>query len=453
MDLKKRIKKLSSLNTASTLSADDKRKIFKNNGSKKNLRHTSFESSFNIPPVFPKSCSLFDSHYHGGAYADSEMDNKILLAIKLRKSTNESFVSNSDNEQISPSGSICSTNSGTTNDSAFEVENHKCDLNDTYNFLVNDKRKNSDSKIDVKKDSMPFYKGKNFSSEKLGLRIGRRNTDSQIHIIPSLSDYNPREWGMKPLKKKSTFKKSFERLRALSIGAAEKKKYKTDEKRNTPIFGGNSLVNREWEIVTVGEMCRRLSIEDSLQDLEMPLPEGSTSSQILDDFMIRQIADILPPRAEGYPWISVYSSEKHGFSLSTFYRKMAEFGEEMSPILIIIRDTRGHVFGAVVSTPVYPCEHYYGTGDSCLLFRFTGEYPHTRELRHFTWTGDNQFFINATKDFLSVGAGQGHYGLWLDADLNNGISQKCQTFDNELLAGGEQEEFVVQFIEAFGFSM
>uniref|UniRef100_A0A0K0EHW0 Oxidation resistance protein 1 n=1 Tax=Strongyloides stercoralis TaxID=6248 RepID=A0A0K0EHW0_STRER len=233
----------------------------------------------------------------------------------------------------------------------------------------------------------------------------------------------------------------------------EKKDNITDEKRNTPFFGGNSLVNREWEIVTVGEMCRRLSIEDSLQDLEMPLPEGSTSSQILDDFMIRQIADILPPRAEGYPWVSVYSSEKHGFSLSTFYRKMAEFGEEMSPILIIIRDTKGHVFGAVVSTPVYPCEHYYGTGDSCLLFRFTGEYPHTRELRHYTWTGDNQFFINATKDFLSVGAGQGHYGLWLDADINNGISQKCQTFDNELLAGGEQEEFVVQFIEAFGFSM
>uniref|UniRef100_A0A0N4ZSS7 Oxidation resistance protein 1 n=1 Tax=Parastrongyloides trichosuri TaxID=131310 RepID=A0A0N4ZSS7_PARTI len=226
-----------------------------------------------------------------------------------------------------------------------------------------------------------------------------------------------------------------------------------DEKQNTPFFGGNSLVNREWEIVTVGEMCRRLSIEDSLQDLEMPLPEGSTASQILDDFMIRQIADILPPRAEGYPWVSVFSSEKHGFSLSTLYRKMAEFGEEMSPILIVIRDTRGHVFGAVVSTPVYPCEHYYGTGDSCLLFRFTGEYPHTRELRHYTWTGDNQFFINATKDFLSVGAGQGHYGLWLDADLNNGISQKCQTFNNELLAGGEQEEFVLQFIEAFGFSM
>uniref|UniRef100_A0AC35TMM1 LysM domain-containing protein n=1 Tax=Rhabditophanes sp. KR3021 TaxID=114890 RepID=A0AC35TMM1_9BILA len=223
--------------------------------------------------------------------------------------------------------------------------------------------------------------------------------------------------------------------------------------KNAPLFGGNSLMNREWEIVTVDEMCRRLSLEDALEPSEMPLPEGATSSQMLDEFMIRQVCDILPARAEGYPWINVFSSDKNGFSLSTFYRKMAEFGEEMSPILLLIRDTRGHVFGAVVSTPIQIAEHYYGTGDSCILFRFTGEYPHTRELRQYTWTGANQFFINATKEYLSIGAGQGYYGLWLDADLNIGRSQKCATFDNELLAGGESEEFVVQFIEAFGFAM
>lgn len=37
----------------------------------------------------------------------------------------------------------------------------------------------------------------------------------------------------------------------------------------------------------------------------MPLPQGSTDSQVLDEFMIGQIIDILPPRAEGYPWIQV----------------------------------------------------------------------------------------------------------------------------------------------------
>ena len=70
-----------------------------------------------------------------------------------------------------------------------------------------------------------------------------------------------------------------------------------------------------------------------LQPTEMPLPEGSLKSQILDAYMVRQIVDILPPRAEGYPWVNIYSSDKHGFSLATLYRKMSEWQEEMSPIL------------------------------------------------------------------------------------------------------------------------
>ena len=101
--------------------------------------------------------------------------------------------------------------------------------------------------------------------------------------------------------------------------------------------------------------------------------------------------------------------------------------------------------------------------------------PHTRELRQYNWTGENQFFVNAAKDSLSIGAGGGHYGLWLDgklafltaltekifrngsndyfpADLNHGRSQKCDTFDNEPLAG-EKEDFIVQFVEAYGFRM
>uniref|UniRef100_A0A7E4VDG3 Oxidation resistance protein 1 n=1 Tax=Panagrellus redivivus TaxID=6233 RepID=A0A7E4VDG3_PANRE len=214
---------------------------------------------------------------------------------------------------------------------------------------------------------------------------------------------------------------------------------------------GSGLV-REWEITTVKELCRRLSLDDDCEMAETALPEGATQSQILDEFMIRQIAEILPPRAQGYPWVLIYNSEKHGFSLSTLFRKMEAWVDEMSPILLIIRDVKGHVFGAMVSQAIRPSDHYFGTGE-CFLFRFTGKVPHTRELRHYEWAGDNQFFVNACKTHLSIGAGQGHSGLWLDADLNHGRSQRCLTFDNEPLAGGQDEDFIVQFVEAFGFSM
>lgn len=82
-------------------------------------------------------------------------------------------------------------------------------------------------------------------------------------------------------------------------------------------------------------------------------------------------------------------------------------------------------------------------------------------MKSYTWTGNNQFFINATREFLSMGGGGGNFGLWLDADLNHGRSQKCATFDNEPLAGGSDlldnadpgGDFIIQFIEAFGFRM
>lgn len=69
--------------------------------------------------------------------------------------------------------------------------------------------------------------------------------------------------------------------------------------------------------------------------------------------------DILPPRAEGYPWVGIYCAEKHGFSLATLYRKMAEWTEEISPTLLVMRDTTGHVFGAIASTAFHPSEHYF----------------------------------------------------------------------------------------------
>ncbi|CAD6199693.1 unnamed protein product [Caenorhabditis auriculariae] len=233
------------------------------------------------------------------------------------------------------------------------------------------------------------------------------------------------------------------RRRSKSLGAVMRPSFIPGDKQ-APLFG-SSLLNREWELVTVSEMCRRLSLD---QEIEMPIPDGAATSQILDELMIRQIMDILPPRAEGYPWVNIYNSEKHGFSLTTMYRKMAEFDEDLSPVLLIIRDTKEHVFGAVVSSAIRPSDHFTGTGDSCLLWRFTGEAPHTRELRHYKWTGDNQFFVNSSRDSLSVGAGGGHNGLWLDADLNHGRSQRCDTFDNEPLSG-DSEDFVIQFIEAY----
>lgn len=47
---------------------------------------------------------------------------------------------------------------------------------------------------------------------------------------------------------------------------------------------------------------------------------------------------------------------------------------------------------------------------------------------------------------LSVGGGDGHYGLWLNDSLEKGVSSRCLTFGNEPLSD-EGEKFGVLGVE------
>uniref|UniRef100_A0A1I8EED4 Oxidation resistance protein 1 n=1 Tax=Wuchereria bancrofti TaxID=6293 RepID=A0A1I8EED4_WUCBA len=301
----------------------------------------------------------------------------------------------------------------------------------------------------------------------LGRKIGTRvlPTSSVSSGVDSVSEEDSEmnvEKGDKNEQKKSSKRKksrkfslvkSFRKMskRAISLPSAYMASSSKTELPSSRVFGSTYL-NREWDIVAVQEMCQRMSL-DQLDKVVLPLPDGATFSQILDESMIRQMVDVLPARAAGYPWINIYNSEKHGFSLHTFYRKMIDWDEEMSPILLVIRDCEKNVFGAVVSTTVRPCEHFFGTGDSCFLYKYVDDFELNKKvLRIYSWSGLNQFFVKASMDSLSIGASGGHYGLWLDADLNHGCTQACETFQNEPLAG-ESEDFAIQFVEAYGFRM
>lgn len=50
--------------------------------------------------------------------------------------------------------------------------------------------------------------------------------------------------------------------------------------------------------------------------------------------------------------------------------------------------------------------------------------------------------------FLSVGGGDGRYGLWLDDVFEKGISSSCPTFGNEPLSD-EGEKFEILGVEVW----
>ena len=60
--------------------------------------------------------------------------------------------------------------------------------------------------------------------------------------------------------------------------------------------------------------------------------------------------------------------------------------------------------------------------------------PDRIRFKAFPYSGINEFMIFCESSYLSIGGGDGHYGLWLDDSLDKGISDSCPTFGNEPLS-------------------
>uniref|UniRef100_A0A9J8BC48 Oxidation resistance protein 1 n=1 Tax=Cyprinus carpio carpio TaxID=630221 RepID=A0A9J8BC48_CYPCA len=168
-------------------------------------------------------------------------------------------------------------------------------------------------------------------------------------------------------------------------------------------------------------------------------PNLNEPSDLLEAEQIEKLAKHLPPRTIGYHWNLAFSTSKHGMSIKTLYRAMQD---QDSPMLLVIKDSDGQIFGALASEPFKVSEGFYGTGET-FLFTF---YP---EFEAYKWTGDNLFFIKGDMDSLAFGGGSGEFGLWLDGDLYHGRSHSCKTFGNPMLS--TKEDFFVQDIEIWSF--
>uniref|UniRef100_A0A8C4FAI1 Oxidation resistance protein 1 n=1 Tax=Dicentrarchus labrax TaxID=13489 RepID=A0A8C4FAI1_DICLA len=224
---------------------------------------------------------------------------------------------------------------------------------------------------------------------------------------------------------------------------------------------------KEWEVVSLTEyhrridalksedlrsLCKRLqittkeevnskhgaSIKTELEP-ETFKPNLRESSDLLEPDQIEKLARNLPPRTIGYPWTLAFGTSKHGMSIKSLYRAMQ--GQD-TPVLMVIKDSDGQVFGALASEPFKVSDGFYGTGET-FLFTFNPEFE------VYKWTGDNMFFIKGDMDSLAFGGGSGEFGLWLDGDLYHGRSHSCKTFGNPMLS--KKEDFYVQDIEIWAF--
>ncbi|KAL2127892.1 hypothetical protein VTI74DRAFT_10021 [Chaetomium olivicolor] len=196
-------------------------------------------------------------------------------------------------------------------------------------------------------------------------------------------------------------------------------------------------------------------------------------------------------------WRLVYSLEQDGASLATLYEKCGRFAGRRVGFVLVVKDLEGGLFGAYLSDPPHPAPKYFGTGE-CFLWRasvlsplppppsaidattttstnirtttITSHNHHssssttTASEKHpsrvgtpsstsirfkaFPYSGMNEYYMLCETHFLSLGAGDGKYGLWLDDSLERGVSSTSQTFGNEPLSD-EGEKFGVLGVEVW----
>ncbi|XP_019065461.1 TLD domain-containing protein 2 isoform X2 [Fukomys damarensis] len=96
-------------------------------------------------------------------------------------------------------------------------------------------------------------------------------------------------------------------------------------------------------------------------------PQLTEASQVLGASEIRQLSLHLPPRVTSHPWSLAFGTSRDGFSLRRLYRQMEGCS---GPVLLVLRDQEGQMFGAFCSSSLRLSKGFYGTGET-FLFSFS----------------------------------------------------------------------------------
>ncbi|XP_041650644.1 MTOR-associated protein MEAK7 [Cheilinus undulatus] len=151
------------------------------------------------------------------------------------------------------------------------------------------------------------------------------------------------------------------------------------------------------------------------------------------------------PDSYNAPWRLVFSTRLHGESFTRMVAGLMKRG----PTLLLLKDTKGHMFGGFASH-AWEVKPQFQGDSRCFLFTV---FP---TLRVYTATGYNQHFmyLNQNQQTMPNGLGMGgqhdYFGLWLDSDFGRGHSRarpKCTTYGSPQLSG--EEDFKVDSMEVW----
>lgn len=186
--------------------------------------------------------------------------------------------------------------------------------------------------------------------------------------------------------------------------------------------------------------CRTITnikeiLEAESKKIELHNDISSSFELILDEDLAKEIKKYIPHfyRDACNDWYLEYSLGEHGSSINTFYECQMDIDV---PIVMVITDCYGEVFGAYLSEPFNPNITGFTGNRECFLWKKTNE-----GLKIYRASTINDYFMIADQDFIAMGVDQnGVFGLFLDNLLLNGESNPCDTYLNEILSSKSRFE-------------
>lgn len=152
------------------------------------------------------------------------------------------------------------------------------------------------------------------------------------------------------------------------------------------------------------------------------------------------------PASLQHRWRLLFSTHVHGESFSSFIHQIMNQG----PVVIVVQDTGGHIFGGFASISWTIKSHFVGDSH-CFLFSIKP----TMGVYQPTGYNENYMYLNTGMQTMPNGLGMGgqfdYFGLWLDDEFGTGHSRgqpSCTTYGSPPLAA--EEEFNINRLEAWG---
>jgi len=176
-------------------------------------------------------------------------------------------------------------------------------------------------------------------------------------------------------------------------------------------------------------------LEADSKKVELHSDISTSFELILDEELAKEIKKHVPRfyREACNHWYLEYSLGEHGSSLITFYECQMDLD---APIVMVITDCYGEVFGAYLNQPFNPEINGFTGNRECFLWKKTND-----GLKVYCATNINDYFMMADQDFIAMGVDEnGVFGLFLDNLLLNGESSPCSTYLNEVLSAKKRFE-------------